>query len=338
MPKRGLTLLLLVGSLLVSLVAAELVVRAIEDVPYRPPTPPLRPDSWRALLHRPSEVPGLAYELAPNRTHVAMGFPVRTNSLGMRDAEPLEGVDVVRIAVIGDSVTFGFGVPAEQAYPAQLEALLALSRPDLRFDVLNFGVAGYSSRDEALVLEHKALPLRPRVIVVGYYLNDPQITPVQPLQRAFHDNAWWQYSTLLRLLAMRQYGRDVARYGEGDYHRYLHRHPGKWQSVLDAFAHMARLAREAGVPVLVAIFPATPLEDWDAYPHRDLHQQVAEAARERGMQVVDLLGAFVRHAPAALRLGPRDRHPTPRGHRVAAETIHARLLALLPPAPGEVGS
>lgn len=49
----------------------------------------------------------------------------------------------LRLMVIGDSLTAGFGLPAEQAFPAQLEA--ALRRNGHAVTVLNAGVSGDTS-------------------------------------------------------------------------------------------------------------------------------------------------------------------------------------------------
>jgi hypothetical protein len=65
------------------------------------------------------------------------------------------------------------------------------------FEVLNMGVGGYSTADEALILEYKAMPLRPRLVLVQYFLNDPDTDPAQPLPAFFHETRWWQHSHLL---------------------------------------------------------------------------------------------------------------------------------------------
>ena len=54
-----------------------------------------------------------------------------TNSHGMRDAEPLPSdlPGLIRIVCIGDSVTFGYGVKGEEAFPNVLEALLQRTVP-----------------------------------------------------------------------------------------------------------------------------------------------------------------------------------------------------------------
>jgi hypothetical protein len=103
-------LLLLLASLVFSFILAELGSRLIGPVDYRRPHPRMPDNAWRELVHQRSEIPGLAYELAPNVRKHARSTLIRTNSAGMRDRElSLEKSDsTVRMAVLGDSVTFGF--------------------------------------------------------------------------------------------------------------------------------------------------------------------------------------------------------------------------------------
>lgn len=318
---------LAVASVLLVLGLAEAYLRIWHPVSYREIAPRRSEQVWASILHRPSTVPGLAYELAPNQRRREANTLVVTNSLGMRDEEPLPlaTAEPLRVAVVGDSFTFGFNVLAEETYPEVLEQRLCGRFPARPCEVLNFGVGGYSSRDEALVLRHKVPPFAPTIIIVGYYLNDPEIAPIQPLHVAFDRGRWWQHSHLLRLVAQREHQWALAHYGDGDYYRYLHRDPGKWNSVVTAFNDMREVATVLSAPVLVVLFPDCP-HPWSAYPYRTEHRQVAAAARAAGLDVLDLLDAFSAHEPATVCSGPWDSHPSALGHRVAGEAIESHIL------------
>lgn len=71
-----------------------------------------------------------------------------------------------RVAVVGDSFTFGSEVAAEQAYPARLQAVLERDGPAR---VLNMGVSGYGSDQILLKALHYALPLVPDLLVIGVH-------------------------------------------------------------------------------------------------------------------------------------------------------------------------
>lgn len=282
---------------------------------------------WAELIHRPSSVPGLAYELAPGLDREINGIGVRTNSLGMRDGEPLaaDTPGLIRIAVLGDSFTFGDKVNGDECFPAVLEELLDLElrAGGRRCDVLNFGTAGYSTRDEVEVLRSKALAFEPDFVLVGYCLNDPETGPVQPLHRYFAPTRWWQQSEVLRRIVRRQQFENIQRLGGGKYFRYLHALEGEpWQSVVDSFAEMRELTASANIPVGVVIFPMlTAQTRWAEYAYGDVHEQVAREANANGFEALDLLPAFSEREPATLVIGADDSHPSTLGHRIAAKEI-----------------
>lgn len=100
--------------------------------------------------------------------------PIRTNSLGLRSPEVAlaKPKDTFRILVLGDSVTFGWGIRNEDGYASQLASLLTTMWPDKRFEVINAGVSGYGTWQEALWLDETGRKLSPDVIVVQVHLND----------------------------------------------------------------------------------------------------------------------------------------------------------------------
>lgn len=314
-------------------VVAESALRVFMPVAFRAPQAHAD-DEWRALLHIASPLDGLAYELAANRQGSGQGTAVSTNSRGMRGPEPLpEGPDLFRVAVIGDSFTFGFGVPPERTYVAVLERQLRRNAArGWRYEALNFGVGGYAASDEAIVLEHKVLPLAPDLVILGYALNDPETDPIQPLHAYYAPVEWWQYSQLARLIAAARWQREIGQLGDGDYYRYLHAQPQKWQSVVAAFERMARARDRSAVPLLIATFPAGWHDQWQDYPYRPLHAQVAREAAAHGITVVDILPFLSRFEPAQMRISAEDDHFSIEGHAVVGRGLYLELdrLGLLP--------
>jgi lysophospholipase L1-like esterase len=328
--RPGANLLLLAITVLVVLAIAEGALAVFYPIDYLKVPERMPGNMFREILHRPSEVPGLAFELSPNRQKKYESVWVRTNNFGMRDTEPVAGDAVFRIVALGDSFTFGFRVDGDATYPSVLEARLNEGASDMRFDVLNMGVSGYNTRDEALVLEHKGLSWNPDLVVVGYVLNDPEIGPVQPLTSYFQDPAIWQHFHLARLMVSVKHGLDVRLRGGGDYYRYLHADGHKqWESVVGAFADIHQMTAEQQIPVLVVIFPERPEKRWGSYLYEDLHQQVAEAARANEFAVIDLLPRFKKHRARRMRVRQSDSHPSDWGHSVAADAIYQWMTAEL---------
>ena len=75
----------------------------------------------------------------------------------------------MRLMVIGDSLTAGFGLPVEQAFPAQLEA--ALRKQGHAVTVLNGGVSGDTSAGGKARIEW-ALADKPDAVILELGAND----------------------------------------------------------------------------------------------------------------------------------------------------------------------
>jgi HEAT repeat protein/lysophospholipase L1-like esterase len=91
---------------------------------------------------------------------------------GVRDrTHPTEkAAGVYRIAVLGDSVTLGAGIRADEAFPQVLEARLrAEGRP---VEVFNIALWGWSTRQEAIAYERIARTYKPDAVVLAVCLND----------------------------------------------------------------------------------------------------------------------------------------------------------------------
>ncbi len=287
---------------------------------------------WTGLVHVPSTRPGLHYEVAAHLNLETRGMGIRTNALGLRGPElaPIDTPKLFRIAVIGDSMAFGFGVQQGEDFPAQLERELAAHEPrdGRRFEVLNFGVGGYSTLDEVACLREKALALRPDLVVIAYCLNDPEIAPLQPLQLNFAPTPLWRHSHVLRWLASKRQIRRIARYGQGDYWRALHNPDGPfWPQVAAALDEARELCRVANVPVLLAVLPMLqPPRPWDEYPYADIHAFVVNEAHTRGFEALDVCTALRARPATELIVSPDDNHFNVEGNALVARALAERIF------------
>ena len=76
-----------------------------------------------------------------------------------------------RILAVGDSNTFGWGVPTGSAFPEVLDNL----RPDA--DVINLGVSGYTSFQGYTALLKHFDQVRPDVVIASFSFNDRRVVP-----------------------------------------------------------------------------------------------------------------------------------------------------------------
>ena len=84
--------------------------------------------------------------------------------------------NLIRIAMLGDSITAGAGVGFDQNFSYFLENALnrkALANSyDLQFEVMNFGVSGYRSEAMVEILRTIVLKYSPDVVVLNYNICD----------------------------------------------------------------------------------------------------------------------------------------------------------------------
>ncbi len=105
-----------------------------------------------------------------------------SNSLGFRSPEfSLEKPDnTFRIVCFGDSSTFGIGAKMEDTWPSQLQNMFEnentssafTGRDQMRVEVINAGVPGYSSHQGLQHMKQQLQRLQPDVVLASYANND----------------------------------------------------------------------------------------------------------------------------------------------------------------------
>lgn len=97
---------------------------------------------------------------------------IEINRAGFRDQEHAlaKPPNVYRVAVLGDSYSEAFHVPREQTFWALLPERLERCgiAPGKRIEVLNFGVSGYGTAQEYLMLEAHAVRYAPDFVLLQF--------------------------------------------------------------------------------------------------------------------------------------------------------------------------
>jgi lysophospholipase L1-like esterase len=310
-------LALALGSLLLALGAAEIVVRVAD--PVRPPDRiEYEVDEKTYWRVRPSQT-----DDRPPATNVnAQGFR------GSRNVGPKD-VAKTRVLVLGDSFAWGWGVADDQTFAAQLEA-----RAQGRFDVINGGTPGWGIFQFQAQLERWIGELQPDVVVV--FVNTGDILR-QPYASREEERRF------LRDSALRNRIRDFSKLVTTVY-RLIERYRLAAQNRVVANAH-AMDARGGVNPELYA-----RLLDRDATRLRAMHdlaaangarfvlvawpQQVPmtpafldsmkQVAATIDATYVDMSPTLAAHPLESYSL-PNDVHPSELGHRLVAERLAAAL-------------
>ena len=113
--------------------------------------------------------------LKPGYERDAGKIAIAINSLGFRGDEITreKPVGTIRIACMGASTTFCTEASSNEAvWPQQLQALLNAAHPEVRFEVINAGIPGYTLDSSVRRLEHHVLPLDPDLVLFYHANND----------------------------------------------------------------------------------------------------------------------------------------------------------------------
>jgi HEAT repeat protein/lysophospholipase L1-like esterase len=253
------------------------------------------------------------------------------NADGYRDhdhaVEKPEGVR--RVVFLGDSVTLGYHVQPDEAFPQRLGAIYeAEGRP---VEVFNIAMHGWSTPDERKAYRFTARRYRPDDVVLAVCLNDITALQESPLPPQPWLMAGYKRFALVRLVVH-------AREREISSVRELFRRadsPEAKKAMATFFAEVRLLKDEVGVDgarlhVLVLPFrfqvePGAPLPV--------VQKAIESFAADEHLHYLDVL-------PALQALGETAfvdwDHLSPIGTRTVAEQIVQHGLLDLPPSPAEI--
>lgn len=278
---------------------------------------------------------GAGFRHAPNARVRLMGVDVATDARGFRD-EPrpdAAGPDGVRLALLGDSVTFGWGVSYGERFSELLESRWSdrLGRP---VELVNTGHGNYNAVQERAVLEESFAEERIAGVVQVWYINDAEPTPPHK------DLPWWGHSRTAIFawakgdLLRRRLG---ARADFTDYYRDLYADdaPG-FAAFREALRGVGEWTAARGLPWVFVVLPEFHGFAPDG-PFAGVYARVAREARDAGAIVVDAVPAFAGEDPAAVRVAYNDVHPNAHGHAVIAEAVDRAVDPVLF-TPGEEAS
>lgn len=288
---------------------------------------------------------------ADNRSYFALKWKarhVRLNSLGFRDREPPrhKAVDSYRIAFIGDSFTFGQGIPEASRMSEVLERSLTESKRQV--EVLNFGNPGINTADEVRVLRLVLEAYSPDFVLLQWYVNDVKDNSAPPVDLNLprpkpsvlvRTKQWLRNKSALYFLAASVWHKLLAAGGRGDSNE-LHGLVGNPRSHASIAAdqklkEFIALANAANVPCGIVLVPDTVLVGMPKYEFDYLHERVLNVCQEAHIQCLDLAPIFQKltseGSPAdTLWVNRFDAHLGIRANAVAAAEIGEFFSAYWP--------
>ena len=133
-------------------------------------------------------------------------YTVSINQLGLRDREidPARHPEC-RIAAIGDSFTYGFGVNLEDTWVKTLERRLRASGLDV--EIINCGSPGAGPADYARFAKKIVPILKPDLVLVGLLQDDIGVGDPPLLEREWNDALAWlraSFPNIMHLMGQKQ--------------------------------------------------------------------------------------------------------------------------------------
>jgi hypothetical protein len=293
-----------VMSLLASVVAAELLLRAV-----------FVQEDYYFLRHR--------YDV---------------NSRGMGDTEhSVAKSRGTRLLVVGDSVTFGQGIlGSPQTYPRLLERQLGEGCHRSDIEVVCGARMGWDVGEIASYLDREGLRYGADIVLYAFVLNDFQVSDTArwdhptllggTVDRTFRSSMLYHRLRKLKGSVLETLGRRHS------YLEYLgdlcrpETNP-RWDVFLAEFNRISRGVHSTGAKLVVAILPLM-LSFNDEYPLRPCHATVAALAEANRDHAIDLLEDFASAGLDGHRLwvSSFDSHPNAAAHEFIAQQLARHLL------------
>jgi len=286
----------------------------------------------------PAAEPAIRYRLRPGLDVHFLGARVLTDSAGVRvgTSPTSEAQGALRIALLGDSTSFGWGVAFEDSYGEQLRRALE-SRTGRAVVLRNYSVPGYNAEQECAAFL-KTLPVfRPDLVIVHHDHNDWQPTgwnEMLSMAPEFGDN--FLHSALVKLIERRLQKIRVGRELEAE--RGVNEFLGEYcvqgpcyEAMMESRKALIEALQKLSIPAVLVLFNSDIPAD-EHYEKNEsylrLHKSGGARLSAMGYKVLDLypnLQRVLAESRAsdlrAFWLDPEDHHPNARGHEFLATVL-----------------
>lgn len=353
----------LIGSLLplvFLLVGAEFALRVIgADSYYKNQFFPVNRDiDFMDVYQRDPE---LFWRFRENQTISSDRFSTvnyQINSKGFRGPEPDSRPVDLRILALGNSCTFGWGVPWEQSWTCRLEHLIEAETDIGNVEVINAGVPGYSSHQGRIYFEKRLVDLRPDMVLVTFGWNDHWVAGKGITDADHKAPSGWILSlhNLASKTQLFQFTRKVILSATDKQDTVELDDVGLCRVPLDQFygnlVAIVKAARAHDVEPVLLTPPVASLRNYFGgasvssfhQVHSAYQAEILRVSRTQQVLMVDLQAAFDEYADLFDDARGDAVHYNARGHEVVTEAVWQAIRARLvppeeiPPPPEELAS
>jgi len=254
----------------------------------------------------------LEFELVPSAAIIFKGAPFHVNRWGMRDRNySLEKPPgTFRIAILGDSHVMGAGVADGEPFESRLEDRLNRSYHERHYEILNFGVGGYTALQLMVTLERKVFAFDPDAVFYVAHQFELRRAAVQ-LARAVRRGGTPPYPFLADLLRHAGVSADTAK-------SIAEQRLVGSSTQLVSWIYQ-RIVDECRRKDVVPIWVFLPIREEKAPP------PLTALAHAAGFTIIDLSGVYVGYPRKQLEVAPWDDHPNAFAHQLIAKRLYGEL-------------
>lgn len=344
---KGPEAVLLCGALVVAGVLGEGLLRISNH-----PLSRLSFDTW----YQPSDV--LGWTLVPEfRGLGPVGIPIQINSHGFRDIEHTweKSEGSIRILGLGDSFTFGWGVPLEATFLKQLEEEIN-ARTKMKVETINSGVPGWDLNQYYIFLKNTGVKYSPDIVLLAYFVDDlsDEILEVIPAKKEYEKDSQpeggifhrsrlfkflksladqirykYRYKSLEHFYSLDARRQKYAKiehflvsYGDHGEKRYPH------DVLKEHLKRIKRVAHENGSDLVVMYIPDVSLLFHAEFQY--INQVLAEITKKLEIPFADMTKIFEDDSkPGTFYLIPKDAHTNIAGHRKMAKALVPLICEML---------
>ncbi len=250
---------------------------------------------------------------------------------------------VTRIAILGDSFAFGWGMETKERFSNILEKKLndsARGNPSEGvtplWEVYNTSIPGWESKDQLEFLKNRAGLFHFDIIVLSYFLNDiykdralnidfmnPSFEKFRkhPLLKPILGKSYFLEFFLVHFLSFS----NTVSYDINEREMILYKDEKSWQNHQETLEGIINHCQENKQRLVVVIFPYLDLVNQKPYPAEFIHQKLKELFEEKNIEVIDLYPELQDHPLEKLQANPFDMHPSSFVHKIAADQLYQIL-------------
>lgn len=278
------------------------------------------------------------------------GKEYNINSAGLRGEEIPQKSDLPRIVAIGNSCTFGWGIPENETYINRLGALINDDPSLPKVEAINGAVPGYSSFQGRRFFLSDILPLKPDVVTIMFAWNDQwaaagniadkdQQMPPEAIINVQNFLSRLKIYRLAKKLILSAVEKPLEE-------KFDRENPVYRVSIPDIYDNLNVIVQQCRREGITPILLTSPIPSLDKYYppgkqslmhlyHQYYNQQIHSLARDTRTALIDLAAEFDRYNDLFDNAAMDPIHFNARGHQVAADMIfdyiktHPEILRVL---------